>query len=161
MENKKIYQTETKTIIDHQTGEIIQTEHNQKGFVEKEPDYVKLYLQDIARLNNLPPSASSLMTLIIRSMGYNNLFFAFKPLKEMFCEELKMPMNTLNKQIDNFYVNRYTNALTTLLKSTQNENNLVNIFAIKLEKVLRGPITEWAENILANKFLSINNLLYT
>ena len=53
-----------------------------------------------------------------------------------------------NKQIDNFYVNRYTNALTTLLKSTQNENNLVNIFAIKLEKkVLRGPITEWAENI--------------
>ena len=101
MENKKIYQTETKTIIDHQTGEIIQTEHNQKGFVEKEPDYVKLYLQDMARLNNLPPSASSLMTLIIRSMRYNNLYFAFKPLKEMFCEELKMPMNTLNKQIDN------------------------------------------------------------
>ncbi|MCT7505841.1 PhoH family protein [Aliarcobacter cryaerophilus] len=54
-----------------------------------------------------------------------------------------------NKQIDNFYVNRYTNALTTLLKSTQNENNLVNIFAIKLEKVLRGPITEWAENIFS------------
>ena len=108
MENKKIYQTETKTIIDHQTGEIIQTEHNQKGFVEKEPDYVKLYLQDIARLNNLPPSASSLMTLIIRSMGYNNLFFAFKPLKEMFCEELKMPMNTLNKQIDNLRKEYFT-----------------------------------------------------
>lgn len=52
-----------------------------------------------------------------------------------------------NKQIDNFYVNKYTNALTTLLKSTKNENNFVNIFAIKLEKVLRGPITEWAESI--------------
>jgi Firmicute plasmid replication protein (RepL) len=100
MENKKIYQTETKTIIDHQTGEILQTEHQQKGFVEKEPDYVKLYLQDVARLKDLSPSASSLMTLIIRSMGYNNLFFAFKPLKEMFCEELNMPMNTLNKQIE-------------------------------------------------------------
>lgn len=100
MENKKIYQTETKTIIDHQTGEIIQTEHNQKSFVEREPDYVKLYLEDIARLKDLPPSASSLMTLIIKSMGYNNLFFAFKPLKEMFCEELKMPLNTLNKQIE-------------------------------------------------------------
>ncbi|AXK47936.1 phosphate starvation-inducible protein PhoH [Aliarcobacter trophiarum LMG 25534] len=54
-----------------------------------------------------------------------------------------------NKQIDNFYVNRYTNALTTLLKSTQAENHLVNIFAIKLEKVLRGPITEWAEDIFS------------
>lgn len=52
-----------------------------------------------------------------------------------------------NKQIDNFYVNKYTNALTTLLKSTKKENNFVNIFAIKLEKVLRGPITEWAESI--------------
>lgn len=54
-----------------------------------------------------------------------------------------------NKQIDNFYVNKYTNALTTLLKSTKNEDNIVNIFAIKLEKVLRGPITEWAEQIFS------------
>ena len=35
MENKKIYQTETKTIIDYQTGEIIQTEHNQKVLLKK------------------------------------------------------------------------------------------------------------------------------
>ncbi|MBP7742276.1 MAG: PhoH family protein [Aliarcobacter sp.] len=54
-----------------------------------------------------------------------------------------------NKQIDNFYVNKYTNALTTLLKSTKNENNLVNSYAIKLQKVLRGPITQWAEEIFS------------
>jgi len=52
-----------------------------------------------------------------------------------------------NKQIDNFYVNKYTNSLTTLLKSTQKKSDLVNTFAIKLEKVLRGPITAWAEEI--------------
>lgn len=56
-----------------------------------------------------------------------------------------------NKQIDNFYVNKYTNSLTTLLKSTKNVNNLVNVFAIKLQKVLRGPITEWAEQIFSKK----------
>ncbi len=54
-----------------------------------------------------------------------------------------------NKQIDNFYVNKYTNALTTLLKSTKEENHLVNSFAIELQKVLRGPITEWAEHIFS------------
>ncbi len=54
-----------------------------------------------------------------------------------------------NKQIDNFYVNKYTNSLTTLLKSTKDKNTLVNTFAIKLQKVLRGPITEWAENIFS------------
>ncbi len=56
-----------------------------------------------------------------------------------------------NKQIDNFYVNKHTNALTTLLKSTKESSSLVNIFAIKLEKVLRGPITEWAEFIFSSK----------
>ncbi len=56
-----------------------------------------------------------------------------------------------NKQIDNFYVNKYTNSLTTLLKSTKEDSSLVNIFAIELQKVLRGPVTEWAENIFSTK----------
>ena len=56
-----------------------------------------------------------------------------------------------NKQIDNFYVNKHTNALTSLLKSTQYETELVNLFAIKLHKVLRGPITEWAENLFSGE----------
>ena len=54
-----------------------------------------------------------------------------------------------NKQIDNFYVNKHTNSLTTLLKSTKEPQELVNLFAIELEKVLRGPITEWAESIFS------------
>ena len=52
-----------------------------------------------------------------------------------------------NKQIDNFYVNKYTNALTTLLKSTKQKAEGLNIYAVKLNKVLRGPITKWAESI--------------
>ncbi len=52
-----------------------------------------------------------------------------------------------NKQIDNFYVNKYTNSLTTLLKSVAHKSELVNTYAIKLKKVLRGPITQWAESI--------------
>lgn len=52
-----------------------------------------------------------------------------------------------NKQIDNFYVNRYTNSLTTLLKSTKHKSELINLYALKLKKVLRGPITQWAESI--------------
>jgi len=56
-----------------------------------------------------------------------------------------------NKQIDNFYVNKHTNSLTTLLRSTQEKSDLVNLFAIELEKVLRGPITEWAENTFSSK----------
>jgi len=56
-----------------------------------------------------------------------------------------------NKQIDNFYVNKHTNSLTTLLRSTEDKSELVNLFAIELQKVLRGPITEWAEEIFSSK----------
>jgi len=52
-----------------------------------------------------------------------------------------------NKQIDNFYVNKYTNSLTTLLKSTKEKTDLVSLYALRLKKVLRGPITQWAESI--------------
>jgi len=54
-----------------------------------------------------------------------------------------------NKQIDNFYINKHTNALTTLLKSAYEDYDGVNVFALRLKKVLRGPITEWAEKIFS------------
>ena len=54
-----------------------------------------------------------------------------------------------NKQIDNFYINKHTNALTTLLKSAYENYEGVNVFALRLKKVLRGPITEWAEKIFS------------
>lgn len=63
----------------------------------------------------------------------------------------KVVMLGSNKQIDNFYVNRYTNSLTTLLKSCKLKSDIINTFAISLKKVLRGPITEWAEEVFSLK----------
>lgn len=57
-----------------------------------------------------------------------------------------------NKQIDNFYINAHTNGLATLLNSTQAEYEGISMFSIQLHKVLRGPITEWAENIFSGEF---------
>lgn len=57
-----------------------------------------------------------------------------------------------NKQIDNFYINKHTNGLTTLLRSTQTDYEGITMFSIQLNKVLRGPITEWAEKIFSGEF---------
>ncbi|MDH5464791.1 MAG: PhoH family protein [Thiovulaceae bacterium] len=56
-----------------------------------------------------------------------------------------------NKQIDNFYLNAHTNALTTLLHASEHDHEELNLFALKLTKVLRGPITAWAEKIFSSK----------
>jgi len=54
-----------------------------------------------------------------------------------------------NRQIDNQYITRYTNGLTTLLNATKEDHEEVNLFGIELQKVLRGPVTQFAERIFS------------
>ena len=54
-----------------------------------------------------------------------------------------------NRQIDNQYITQYTNGLTTLLNSTTEIHEEVNLFGITLNKVLRGPITAFAERVFS------------
>lgn len=94
--------TKTKEIVqvDGETGEIIgSTLEVEKTSWDKEPDYVKLYFSDISRLKALPPASERLMLWIVKQMGYNNIFTAYKPVKMMICQALDMKMTTLNMQI--------------------------------------------------------------
>ena len=54
-----------------------------------------------------------------------------------------------NRQIDNQYITKHTNGLTTLLNATKDEHEEVNLFGIELHKVLRGPVTQFAERIFS------------
>lgn len=56
-----------------------------------------------------------------------------------------------NKQIDNMYTNKFINGLSTLLKASKEKHPEVTLFAGELNKVVRGPITEWAERIFEQK----------
>jgi len=56
-----------------------------------------------------------------------------------------------NRQIDNMYLNRYNNGLTSLLKQTQNENNPLPLFAIELDKSVRGKFSHFADEIFGKK----------
>jgi len=54
-----------------------------------------------------------------------------------------------NRQIDNNYVNKYTNGLRVLLDCSSENNPEINMFATRLDRVVRGPITEWAERVFS------------
>jgi len=56
-----------------------------------------------------------------------------------------------NRQIDNLYTNKYVNSLSFLLKAAKSLHEEVSLFAIELNRVLRGPITEWSEKIFTRK----------
>ena len=56
-----------------------------------------------------------------------------------------------NRQIDNLYTNKYINSLSFLLKAAKSLHEEVSLFAIELNRVLRGPITKFAEEIFTRK----------
>ncbi|RXK13888.1 phosphate starvation-inducible protein PhoH [Halarcobacter mediterraneus] len=57
-----------------------------------------------------------------------------------------------NRQIDNLYLNKYNNGLTTLLKQTRETHSEINMFAIELDKAVRGKFAEFTERIFERKY---------
>lgn len=67
-------------------------------------------------------------------------------------ENCKVIVIGSNRQIDNKYLTRFNNGLSTLLDACTNEQDEnVTVYAIKLEKILRGPIASWSENLFSKK----------
>ena len=56
-----------------------------------------------------------------------------------------------NRQIDNMFLNRYNNGLTTLLKQTSVKHKEVSLYAIELERSVRGKYAQFAEEIFEKK----------
>ena len=62
-------------------------------------------------------------------------------------ENCKVILIGSNKQIDNPYLNKYTNGLSLLLNACRINNYSVKLHAVELPKVVRSKVAEFAENI--------------
>ena len=159
-EKFKIYNHPLMDSLDY----IVRTEYKKRK-QNKNKDYEELDEQELKQRVEQLIQNYSIDTMWVgemRGRTLSNAFVIIDEAQNMSNKTMQMVLSRIdnsckvvilgsNKQIDNFYVNKYTNSLTTLLKSTNNKSDLVNLFAIELRKVLRGPITEWAENIFSNK----------
>ncbi|MDR3346406.1 MAG: PhoH family protein [Campylobacteraceae bacterium] len=56
-----------------------------------------------------------------------------------------------NRQIDNLYLNKYNNGLTSLVKLTANPHPELSMFAIDLQKAVRGKFAEFSERVYESK----------
>ena len=103
MERKKtskVYKTIETEILDKETGEVISNKsETEKIIFEKEPPFVKLYIDDIVLLNRLPEGVAGVLYDIVSNMGYNNLYIAHQTLKEISCKKLGLSLNTYNQYI--------------------------------------------------------------
>lgn len=99
MAKERILFAATEEILDGESGEIVRRKRITSTLVEKEPPHVKIYLEDIAKINDLPPAAAKVLNILVQNMGYNNMVPMLKPFKEVICRSLDIKMNTLEKVI--------------------------------------------------------------
>jgi PhoH-like ATPase len=144
---------------------IVRTEYKKRKANRKQQDSFELDDQEVTTRIDQMIQNYGIETMWVgemRGRTLSNAFVIIDEAQNMSNKTMQMVLSRIdnsckvvilgsNKQIDNFYVNKHTNSLTTLLKSTREAQELVNIFAIELQKVLRGPITEWAESIFSTQ----------
>jgi hypothetical protein len=101
MSRKNILQQTTHIVTDF-NGEIHKEIQSQTIQVEREPDYVKLYISDILRLKDIPKSGNEILLAMLKRMTYNNDIALYAPVKREIAKELKLKEVTISKAIELF-----------------------------------------------------------
>lgn len=90
---------EETTVIDHQTGEVLKTSVV-KRYKGDEPNYIKLYLQDIAYLHGLPPSAKDIMNELLQYVSYGTQEIVLnKAIKDRIAENIGASVKTVDNRL--------------------------------------------------------------
>lgn len=104
LEGKKIIHLQTVEHLETDSDGVVtsQFQTNVSSF-EREPAYVKVYLDDIGRLNGLEPAEQKLINELVFNMGYNNVVPSYKPVKEVIAKRIGVSLSTINNCIQSLY----------------------------------------------------------
>jgi hypothetical protein len=99
---KKISQIVEKANVNFETGEIKNETKVTVFQVNREPDYVKLYLKDIALLNELPKGETGILFHLVTKMDYNGIVILISSTKKIIANELGISQNTVKAAVSHF-----------------------------------------------------------
>ena len=92
-----VYQKDT---VDLSTGQIIQTEREIK--VPKEPDFIKLYLDDMVMLKDIPQWVSGILYSLLKRMSYQNEIVLNATIKKRIAADLDITTRTIDNALVTF-----------------------------------------------------------
>lgn len=85
--------------INHETGEIVRTATENIAYLPSEPPYVKLYLDDVARLYGLPKAGSDLLHALLRKMDYDGIITLVSSSKKRIADDIGVKPQTIDNNI--------------------------------------------------------------
>lgn len=99
--NKKItYQSER--IIEDEHGNQISKKQEKTVMLPREPDYVKVYLDNILYLKDLPKGMNTVLYALLKRIGYNNQLVLNAALKRQISEEIGLSVKSIDNSITKF-----------------------------------------------------------
>jgi len=90
---------ETKEVIDYETGEVKQTMKLKSIKHETEPNYIKLYLSDICKLNDIPKTGNDVLNELILLVNYENEIVLSAGIKNRICKKIEIKKGSLDNNI--------------------------------------------------------------
>ena len=98
-EQKKVLKEQSLKIVDEVTGELVETKNLVTSKVEAEPDFVKLYIADVVKLNDLPKGCNPLLYKLLQCMNYRNEIVLNSFIKKSIANEIGMQVDTINHNL--------------------------------------------------------------
>jgi len=96
---ERIIYKEEKSKINNETGEIVEEVKHTTTRIPKEPNYIKVYIQAVGLLHNLPNSADKILFELIKYVNYDNEIIINKNVKERIAERLNISLSRVNMYI--------------------------------------------------------------
>jgi len=101
MKNITYLETRTEAKIDLKTGETREVEQTTERTVkvEQEPSFIKLYLQDICKLNDIPKTGSKLLNELLKYTSYDNSILLPSAIKKDIAKRLNTSVGVLDNAL--------------------------------------------------------------
>jgi len=101
MKNITYLDTKTEVKVDLETGKAIEsTEQRERTVkVEQEPNFIRLYLQDICKLNDIPKTGSKLLNELLKYTSYDNKILLPSAIKKEIAKKLDTTVGTLDNAL--------------------------------------------------------------
>lgn len=87
-QKKRVSKETLEKILDSSTGEVLQERFVQQVYQDKEPNYVKLYIDNLILLNGLPKGTTDTIVELLKYMSYENTIVLNSFIKKEIAESL-------------------------------------------------------------------------
>jgi len=101
-EKQAIFSQVESNQIDRETGEVVQEVIVTQKNIGAEPEYIKLYINDLLYLSKLPQGLNSALFALIKRMNYEGHIVLNSAVKKVICIEIEKTMASLDKALSGF-----------------------------------------------------------